>query len=172
MGPVTAEHEPLWPEGLIPRLAESIRRIGQPRNEQSGKLRDGLGKLGQGPDLPSPTRHRLLVGAWWLAQMVQNHSQGVDIEAKEDAEWARVLNINVIGIARVSRAALPHLRTSDSAAIVNTCSIAATAGLPQRALYSASKGAVVYLASPLSDSVAGTSMAVDSGMQGLRLRPK
>lgn len=104
--------------------------------------------------------------------MVQNHSQGVDIEAKEDAEWARVLNINVIGIARVCRAALPHLRTSDSVAIVNTCSIAATAGLPQRALYSASKGAVVYLASPLSDSVAGTSMAVDSGMQGLRLRPK
>ncbi|SJM56723.1 2-keto-3-deoxy-L-fuconate dehydrogenase [Arthrobacter rhombi] len=102
--------------------------------------------------------------------MVQNHSQGVDIEAKEDAEWARVLNINVIGIARVSRAALPHLRTSDSAAIVNTCSIAATAGLPQRALYSASKGAVAYLASPLSDSVAGTSMVVDSGMQELRLR--
>ncbi|MGV9570687.1 SDR family NAD(P)-dependent oxidoreductase, partial [Streptomyces nigra] len=28
------------------------------------------------------------------------------------------------------------------AAIVNTCSVAATAGLPQRALYSASKGAV------------------------------
>ncbi|WP_020578654.1 SDR family NAD(P)-dependent oxidoreductase [Actinopolymorpha alba] len=60
----------------------------------------------------------------------------------DDAEWHRVLDVNVVGIARVSRAALPHLRQSGAAAIVNTCSIAATAGIPQRALYSASKGAV------------------------------
>ncbi|MFJ6416803.1 SDR family NAD(P)-dependent oxidoreductase [Paeniglutamicibacter sp. NPDC091659] len=155
-----------------------------------------------------------------------------------DDEWLRVLNINVVGMARVSRAALPHLRESKAAAIVNTCSIAATAGLPQRALYSASKGAVysltlamaadhvregirvnavnpgtadtpwigrlmdaaedpvaeraalnarqphgrmvaaeevagavAYLASPLSGSTNGVALAVDGGMQGLRLRP-
>jgi NAD(P)-dependent dehydrogenase (short-subunit alcohol dehydrogenase family) len=62
-----------------------------------------------------------------------------------DDEWHRVLDVNVVGIARVSRAALPWLRRSDDAAIVNTCSIAATAGLPNRALYSASKGAVLAL---------------------------
>ncbi|MEA5455503.1 SDR family oxidoreductase [Sinomonas sp. JGH33] len=160
------------------------------------------------------------------------------IEANPDEEWRRVLEINVLGIVRVSRAALPHLRRSSSAAIVNTCSIAATAGLPERALYSASKGAVLsltlamaadhvregirvncvnpgtvdtpwvgrlldaaadpaaersalkarqphgrlvsaeevaaaiaYLASPLSGSTTGTSLAVDGGMQGLRVRP-
>jgi NAD(P)-dependent dehydrogenase (short-subunit alcohol dehydrogenase family) len=160
------------------------------------------------------------------------------IESNDDAEWHRVLDINVIGMVRVSRAALPHLRRSSAAAIVNTCSIAATAGLPQRALYSASKGAVLsltqamaadhlregirvnavnpgtadtpwvgrlldsaddpaaeraalnarqphgrlvlpeevagavaYLASPLSGSTTGTSIAVDGGMQALRLRP-
>ncbi|WP_026547901.1 SDR family NAD(P)-dependent oxidoreductase [Paenarthrobacter nicotinovorans] len=160
-----------------------------------------------------------------------------DITANDDAEWHRVLDVNVLGIVRVSRAALPHLRDSPAAAIVNTCSIAATAGLPQRALYSASKGAVLsltlamaadhvrdgirvncvnpgtvdtpwvgrlldsaadpeaervalnarqpqgrmvdaaevagavaYLASPLSGSTTGTSLAVDGGMQGLRLR--
>ena len=60
-----------------------------------------------------------------------------------DAEWHRVFDINVVGMVRVSRAALPHLRASNAAAIVNTCSIAATAGLPQRALYSATKGAVL-----------------------------
>lgn len=32
-------------------------------------------------------------------------------------------------------------------------------------------GAVVYLASPLSGSTTGTSIAVDGGMQALRLRP-
>lgn len=30
-----------------------------------------------------------------------------DITANDDAEWHRVLNVNVVGIARVSRAALP-----------------------------------------------------------------
>jgi NAD(P)-dependent dehydrogenase (short-subunit alcohol dehydrogenase family) len=154
-----------------------------------------------------------------------------------DEEWLRVLNINVVGIARMSRATLPYLRQSPSAAIVNTSSIAATAGIQQRALYSASKGAVLsltramaadhlhegirvncvnpgtadtpwvgrlldsaadpvaerealnarqphgrlvsadevadavaYLASPRSGSTTGTSIAVDGGMQNLRLR--
>ena len=161
-----------------------------------------------------------------------------DVGANDDAQWHQVLDVNVVGMARVSRAALPWLRQSPSAAIVNTCSIAARAGLPQRALYSASKGAVYgltlamaadhvregirvnavapgtvdtpwvgrlldaapdpaaeraalqarqpsgrlvsadevanaicYLASPLSGSTAGTVLAVDGGMYGLRLRP-
>jgi NAD(P)-dependent dehydrogenase (short-subunit alcohol dehydrogenase family) len=161
-----------------------------------------------------------------------------DVAANDDAQWHQVLDVNVVGMARVSRAALPWLRQSPSAAIVNTCSIAAWAGLPQRALYSASKGAVYgltlamaadhvregirvnavapgtvdtpwvgrlldaapdpaaeraalqarqpsgrlvsadevahaicYLASPLSGSTAGTVLAVDGGMYGLRLRP-
>jgi 2-keto-3-deoxy-L-fuconate dehydrogenase len=67
------------------------------------------------------------------------------VEDNDDAEWLRVLDVNVIGMVRVSRAALPHLRSSPAAAIVNVSSIAATAGLPQRACYSASKGAVLSL---------------------------
>ena len=66
-----------------------------------------------------------------------------DVTANDDAEWGRVLDVNVLGVVRVSRAALPYLRRSPAAAIVNVCSIAATAGLPQRALYSASKGRCV-----------------------------
>ncbi|WP_329085483.1 MULTISPECIES: SDR family NAD(P)-dependent oxidoreductase [unclassified Streptosporangium] len=161
------------------------------------------------------------------------------IEDNPYEEWSRVLDVNVLGIVRVTRASLPHLRRSAHAAIVNTCSIAATAGLPQRALYSASKGAIqsltlamaadhvregirvncvnpgtadtpwvqrllnaaqdpaaeraalearqptgrlvsapevaaaiAYLASPLAAATTGTALAVDGGMQGLRLRPK
>lgn len=162
-----------------------------------------------------------------------------DISANDDDEWARVLSINVTSVARVTREALPYLRESTHAAVVNTSSIAATAGLPQRALYSASKGAiysltlamaadhiregirvncvnpgtantpwignllskaddpeaeraalnarqphgrlvepaeiaqaVCYLASPYNGSTAGIALAVDGGMQGLRLRPE
>ncbi len=67
------------------------------------------------------------------------------VDDNDDEEWHRVLDVNVVGMVRVSRAALPALRRSDAGAIVNTSSIAATAGLPQRALYSASKGAVLSL---------------------------
>jgi NAD(P)-dependent dehydrogenase (short-subunit alcohol dehydrogenase family) len=162
-----------------------------------------------------------------------------DVTANDDAEWHRVLDVNVVGMARVTRAALPHLKKSTKAAVVNTCSIAAWQGLPNRALYSASKGAVysltlamatdhlddgirvncvcpgtadtpwvgrlldaaadpeaeraalaarqpmgrlvtadevahaiAYLASPLSASTTGTTLAVDGGMYGLRPRPK
>jgi 2-keto-3-deoxy-L-fuconate dehydrogenase len=159
------------------------------------------------------------------------------IEDNPSDEWQRVYAVNVLGIVHVSRAALSHLRASRHAAIVNTCSIAATAGLPQRALYSATKGAVqsltlamaadhigegirvncvnpgtadapwvgrlldaapdpaaeraalearqpmgrlvtadevaqaiAYLASPAAAATTGTILAVDGGMQGLRLR--
>jgi len=68
-----------------------------------------------------------------------------DVAGNDDDEWHRVLDVNVVGLARVSRAALPHLRRSGHAAIVNTCSVAAVVGIPNRALYSASKGAVAAL---------------------------
>ncbi|OIJ92760.1 short-chain dehydrogenase [Streptomyces sp. MUSC 14] len=160
------------------------------------------------------------------------------VEDNDDTEWHRVFDVNVLGMVRTARAALPQLRRSSHAAIVNTCSVAATAGLPRRALYSATKGAVysltlamaadhvregirvncvnpgtvdtpwvgrlldaapdpaaeraalaarqptgrlvtaaevagavAYLAGPLSGATTGTALAVDGGMQGLRLRP-
>ncbi|GAA5196214.1 SDR family oxidoreductase [Microbacterium jejuense] len=83
-----------------------------------------------------------------------------DIAANDDDEWARVLSINVTGIARVTAAALPWLRQSPAAAVCNTSSIAATAGLPQRALYSASKGAVLSLT---------RAMAADHLREGIRV---
>jgi 2-keto-3-deoxy-L-fuconate dehydrogenase len=83
-----------------------------------------------------------------------------DITANDDDEWHRVFDVNVVGIARVTRAALPHLRASASAAIVNTCSVVAHVGLPQRALYGASKGAVAALT---------LAMAVDHVKDGIRV---
>lgn len=83
-----------------------------------------------------------------------------DVTANDDAEWARVLDINVTGVARASRAALPYLRRSAHAAIVNISSIAATAGLVQRALYSASKGAVHALTLAMAADLIGEGIRV------------
>jgi 2-keto-3-deoxy-L-fuconate dehydrogenase len=82
---------------------------------------------------------------------VQDHS---------DDDWRQVLEVNVIGTARVSRAAWPWLVESDSAAVVNVSSIAATAGLPERVIYSASKGAV---------SAMTRAMAADGMPDGVRV---
>jgi NAD(P)-dependent dehydrogenase (short-subunit alcohol dehydrogenase family) len=83
-----------------------------------------------------------------------------DVAGNSDDEWLRVLDVNVVGMVRVARHALPHLRRSPAAAIVNTCSIAAWAGLERRVLYSASKGAVYALT---------LAMAADHVREGIRV---
>jgi NAD(P)-dependent dehydrogenase (short-subunit alcohol dehydrogenase family) len=82
-----------------------------------------------------------------LDVVVNNAGVGAQgtVEDNPSEEWRTVHAVNVLGIVHVTRAALAHLRRSDHAAIVNTCSVAATIGLPQRALYSATKGAVLSL---------------------------
>jgi NAD(P)-dependent dehydrogenase (short-subunit alcohol dehydrogenase family) len=183
-----------------------------------------------------------VLGEWGRLDVLVNNAgigaQGTVADNPDD-EWLRVLDVNLLGVVRTTRAALPALRRSPAAAVVNTASIVATAGLPQRALYSASKGAVLaltramaadhlhegirvncvnpgtadtpwidrllaaaddpaaeraalearqphgrlvgaeevagavaYLASPRSGSTTGTALAVDGGMQELRLRPR
>jgi 2-keto-3-deoxy-L-fuconate dehydrogenase len=82
------------------------------------------------------------------------------VEDNPYEEWRRVLDVNLLGVVRATRAALPHLRRSRRAAIVNTCSIAATAGLPNRALYSATKGALLSLT---------LAMAADHVREGIRV---
>ncbi|MFJ8687860.1 SDR family NAD(P)-dependent oxidoreductase [Micromonospora wenchangensis] len=82
------------------------------------------------------------------------------VEAADDAEWHRCLDVNVVGVARACRAALPHLRRSSSAAIVSITSIAATAGLVDRAVYSATKGAVHALSLAMAADLVGDGIRV------------
>lgn len=97
-----------------------------------------------------------------LDVLVNNAGIGAQgtVEANPDAEWGAVLDVNLLGVVRVTRAALPHLRASDRASIVNVASIVATTGLANRALYGASKGAVLALT---------RAMAVDHVGEGIRV---
>ena len=97
-----------------------------------------------------------------LDVLVNNAGIGAtgDVAANDDDEWARVLDVNVVGLARVSAAALPHLRQSSAATIVNVSSVVAAVGVPQRALYSASKGAVAAVT---------LAMAADHVKEGIRV---
>jgi NAD(P)-dependent dehydrogenase (short-subunit alcohol dehydrogenase family) len=94
-----------------------------------------------------------------------------DISSNDDEEWHRVFDVNVRGLARVSAASLPLLRSSPSAAIVNTCSVVATVGLPNRALYSATKGAVASLTRAMAADHLGDGVRVNAVSPGTANTP-
>ena len=75
-------------------------------------------------------------------------------------EWHKVFGVNVFGIARVVKHLYPMLARGVNPVIVNTCSVASPVGIPQRAIYSASKGAVESLT---------RSMAADFLAEGIRV---
>ena len=103
-----------------------------------------------------------------LDVLVNNAGIGAvgDVSQNDDAEWARVLDVNVTSIARVTRAALPHLRRSPHPAVVNTCSAVAFIGVRQRALYGASKGAVLALTLAMAADHASEAIRVNAVAPG------
>src|SRR5689334_3023318 len=83
-----------------------------------------------------------------------------DVVASTPEDWDRVFAVNVFGVANMSRAVLPVMRAAGRGAVVNTCSVVASVGLVDRAVYSASKGAVLALT---------RAMAVDELPHGIRV---
>src|SRR5688500_2920665 len=83
-----------------------------------------------------------------------------DVTRATTDEWQRVFAVNVFGIAHLSAAVLPAMRRAGHGSIVNTCSVAADVGLVERAVYSASKGAVLGLT---------RAMAADEADNGIRV---
>ncbi len=96
---------------------------------------------------------------------------GGAVEENDDAEWHRVLDVNVLGIVRLTRAALPHLTQSPAASIVNTCSVVANTGLVNRALYSASKGAVLSLTRAMAADLVKDGVRVNCVTPGTAATP-
>jgi NAD(P)-dependent dehydrogenase (short-subunit alcohol dehydrogenase family) len=97
-----------------------------------------------------------------LDVLVNNAGVGATgtVEDTDDEVFRRLYEVNVLGAVRVARAALPALRDSRAAVVVNTCSVAAQVGLPQRVAYSASKGALWSLT---------LAMAADHLADGIRV---
>lgn len=88
------------------------------------------------------------------------------VEDNDDDEWHRVYDVNVVGVVRTARAFLPLLRRSDAGAIVTTASIVSTTGLPRRACYGASKGAVLALTMAMAADLAPERIRVNAVCPG------
>jgi NAD(P)-dependent dehydrogenase (short-subunit alcohol dehydrogenase family) len=66
-------------------------------------------------------------------------------EETSEADWDRIINVNVKGTFLVSRAALPELRKTGGGSIINIGSILSLVGMKKRAAYCAAKGGVLLL---------------------------
>lgn len=84
------------------------------------------------------------------------------IEDGSENDWNRLWDINVMGYVRSTRAALPLLRQSDSAAIVNVSSLTATSGIRQRAAYTATKGAIESMTRAVAADLVGEGITVNA----------
>ena len=77
----------------------------------------------------------------------------------DDVTWAHVLDINLSGVFRMTRAVLPQMLKQEKGVIINISSIASLVGLPTLPVYAASKGALDAMTRAL---------AVDYAKEGIR----
>jgi len=84
---------------------------------------------------------------------------GKRIHETEDATWATLLDVNLTGVFRMSRAVVPQMLKQGRGAIVNISSVASLVGIPGAPAYAASKGGVDALTRAL---------AIDYAKDGIR----
>ncbi|NGZ61310.1 MAG: hypothetical protein CV081_12530, partial [Nitrospira sp. LK265] len=84
---------------------------------------------------------------------------GKRLHETDDAIWAKMFDINVTGVFRITRAVIPHMLRQGRGSIINISSIASLVGLSGSAAYTASKGALDALTRVL---------AVEYAKEGIR----
>ena len=95
-------------------------------------------------------------------------AHGVDTVAEgKDADWETMLQTNVLGLLRVTRAALPLLPRDDGASILNIGSLAARAAYAGSSAYCAAKAGELQISRVLRHELFGTGIRVSSIDPGL-----
>jgi len=79
-----------------------------------------------------------------------------------EAEWLRVMSINLNGTFNVNKVLLPGMIARNYGRIVNVASIAGKEGNPNASAYSASKAGVIALTKSLGKETAANNIAVNA----------
>ena len=90
-----------------------------------------------------------------------------DITDFSEADYDGVFDLNMKGYFFCARAALPHLRRSDHAAILNITSVHGSAGFPGHAVYAATKGAIIAFTRTLAIDLAPEGIRVNALAPGI-----
>lgn len=85
----------------------------------------------------------------------------------DDATWANVLDINLTGVFRMTRAAIPELIKNGGGSIVNISTVASLVGLRGLSAYAASKGGLDALTRSLAVDYAQDNIRCNSVNPGL-----
>jgi NAD(P)-dependent dehydrogenase (short-subunit alcohol dehydrogenase family) len=83
------------------------------------------------------------------------------MEELTDDQWLGIIDVNLNGVFRCFRAAIPALHRAGGGALCATASIAALSGVAGQAAYSASKGGVVSLVRSLAYQLAADGIRVN-----------
>lgn len=86
--------------------------------------------------------------------------------ATSRADWLRALDVNLVSMVEVVRAAHPHLAASPHAAVVNFTSISSKVAQTGRWVYPASKAAIVSLTRSMATDLAADGIRVNSVSPG------
>jgi len=141
-------------EAGVRETVESIRSAGGKAEASVCDVRDGE-SCREAVDAAI----RFLGGLDVLCNIAGVLHYGVSSET-DDADWDRVIGVNLTGTFFMTRAALPHLRKPDCA-VVNLASAAGVQAVPYAAAYCASKGGVVMLTKSLAIEHAKTGPRVN-----------
>lgn len=88
-----------------------------------------------------------------------------------DADWRKVIDVNVNGVFFCTRAAIPHLQKAGGGSIINLSSIYGLVGAPDLPPYHASKGAVRLMTKTDALLYAGDGIRVNSVHPGFIWTP-
>ena len=83
------------------------------------------------------------------------------VETYDEADWERVIRVNLTGTFLTNKAVLPAMRARNYGRIINIASVAGKEGNPNAAAYSASKAGVIGLTKSLGKELADTDIAVN-----------
>ena len=90
-------------------------------------------------------------------------------EQIEVAEWRKVMDVNILGVALCCRACVPHMRKAGGGRIINLASGAPLKGVPLFLHYISSKGAVIAMTRGLARELGKDAITVNALAPGFTL---
>jgi NADP-dependent 3-hydroxy acid dehydrogenase YdfG len=136
---------------LLARRADRVTELAEKINADGGQA------VGVAADVTSQESVDAAVEAVHQALgrvdlLVNNAGVMIPRNVTEDdapAEWQRMIDTNLTGLLRVTRAFTPDLRDAEHADLVNISSIGAHVTIPEYDVYTATKAAVTHLSNNL-----------------------